>query len=313
MLSVVLPILPLLLIGLIGFFIAKRQLIGEAELAGIGRFLVLCAVPALLFGAVSRSQISGFTDFAFPLVFAASGLIAGAVSYGICRALLKRPPIESGTLALGATFPNSIAIGFPVAYQILGEPILSLFAIVVLVESLVFLPLGQLQLELASARQSLGAIRVSGLLRRIFLNPILLAILAGLCVSGSGFRPPAVAYETIDLLGRSVAAAALFFAGGLVARADMSLVGAETLIACAAKLLIAPLSAAVLSLYFLSDRPLVASAVILFAAAPSLSSLSAISLPYGTERAAANVQGTTNTLALLTIPLFALLTAFYHN
>jgi predicted permease len=313
MLTVVLPILPLLLVALIGFVVAKNRLIGEAEFAGIGRFLVLCAVPALLFGAVSRTQLSGFSDYAFPFVFAASSLIAGAISYWSCRTLLRQSRVDSSTFALGATFPNSIAIGFPVAHQILGESIVPLFAVVVLVETLVFLPLGLLLLETASADRSHGSIPVARLLRRVLVNPILIAILTGLCVSGSGLGPPAIVYEAVDLLGRSVAATALFFAGGLVARADMSLIGPATLIACAAKLLIAPLSAVFLSVYLLSDRPLVASAAILFAAAPSLSSLSAISVPYGTERAAANVQGLSSTLALLTIPLCALLTTFYHN
>lgn len=304
-------IAPLLLVAFIGFAIAKARVISHAELAGLGRFLVVCAVPALLFGAVLRSELSEFRDYAFPAVFASSGLVAGVSCYLVCKKILGLPAIECSTLALGSTFPNSIAIGFPMAQQLLGVSVLPLFAVVVLVETLVFLPLGLLVLETASTGTSSGRSKLIHLARRVIQNPILLAIIAGLCVSSSPVTIPAAANEAIELLGRSVAATALFFAGGLVAHANISIVGPATLVACAAKLALAPGVAAILAICFIPDQPVIVAAAVLFAAAPTFSSLPAISAPYGTEHAAANVQGLSSALALLTIPGVALVTTVY--
>ena len=85
-------------------------------------------------------------------------------------------------LALGAAFPNSIAIGFPVALQLVGDSVLEPFAAILLVETLVFLPLGIFLLE--SQHHVKGNVTAQTVLLRIFKNPIVLAIFAGTACSG---------------------------------------------------------------------------------------------------------------------------------
>ena len=299
--------LPLLIVGVCGFFAMRVQLLSQEQLAGLGRFLILFAVPALLFGETSRTAITSSYDWQFPLIFGLSGLASGALSLFICTRFLRVSGVDASVLALGAAFPNSIAIGFPVALQLVGDSVLEPFAAILLVETLVFLPLGLFLLESQHHVQGKGNVTAQRVLLRILKNPILLAIVTGTACTVSGLTLPSVVYDSTDKLGRCVGGLALFFAGGLVARADAKLVNTPILFASLSKVIGAPLFAALLLWTIMPLQAPLAMAVVLFCAAPSFSSLAAIAADYNRGAQAAGLQGLSTALSVLTIPVVILL------
>ncbi|MER3489914.1 MAG: transporter [Meiothermus sp.] len=109
-------VIPVGLIVLIGFYVGKRF---DLDLPSLSRLSIYVLVPALIFDAMYRAQLSGSSVVGLGLAFfMAYGALYG-LTLGIARALGLSRDLEKSLVTM-ATFPNSGNMGLPMAQFAFG-------------------------------------------------------------------------------------------------------------------------------------------------------------------------------------------------
>jgi malonate transporter and related proteins len=170
------------------------------------------------------------------------------------------------------------------------------------VENVILLPLTLVSAEGTSgSRAWYGAL--SQTLRRLAVNPLILAIGAGVAVSISGIVLPAPIAKSVALLASASSAVALLVIGGSLV--DLHLQGRmrEVGLVAFGKLILHPLVVLAFLLVFPVDEPL-RTAAVAFAAMPMLSIYPILAQAHGEEAFCAAALLLTTLLSFVTISIW---------
>ncbi|WP_328476338.1 AEC family transporter [Actinoplanes sp. NBC_00393] len=199
-------------------------LIGAIVLAGwvLGRWGGLPEDAGAVLGAVAYSVLAPcllFTGVAaadLTLLFTRS-LLVFALAAGACFAvfvlLFRRR--DRGTRLLGAlagSYTNANYIGLPIATYVLGDP--ALVVPIILVQLLLVTPATLITLEIVTTGRASWRTAIAGPVR----NPLILSVLAGVVVSVTGVRVPAVIADPVGALGQAAVPVVLLAFGMSLAR-----------------------------------------------------------------------------------------------
>jgi len=300
----ILPIIgPLLLAAGIGFLVARRGLMEPEQVHGLGRFLVVVAIPAVLVTSLARLDLSTVVGGRFMFSYAAVACSLGLMVWWLARRLLATSLVEATTMTLGAVIPNNIIIGYPVSYQLFGSDNLPLFVAVVLVENALFLPTALLLFEASTHGGELGRREVLTVVRRVLANPITLSVLVGIVWSVFALPIPVLIDSTLDMLGAAVSGMALFFVGASLAGARAGHFSAPVYTSVAARIVGGPLLAGAAVALIPELSAIERAGLVLFCAPPCFSILPAIAAPYGSRELGASIQVLGTALAAVTLPV----------
>ena len=279
---------PIYLLILIGYLATRSGFFARSDMQVIGRYVINLAIPALLFKVSSERALGEIFNPTYLLAYLAGSLVMVGGGYWWSRRIKRYSATVATFNALGMSCSNSGFIGLPILLLFL-EPVAGIcFALNILVENLVILPL-----ILALAEHSRGGdlpwyrlfFRT---MARLAVNPLIIALCAGVAISVSPIELPVVITRTVDLLALSCAALSLFFIGGTLVgvhyKGNVSRISAIVV----GKLIFHPL-AVFLSILLVPilglptlDGPMAAGAIIC-AAVPMLSIYSILALKYGEE------------------------------
>lgn len=270
----VLPIIaPIFLVIAIGYGAVKSGLMPQAVVPGMGRFVLYFCLPALIFSTLAETAITDILEPLYLLAYGAGSLAAFGIGFGLTRLVGRGTTAEASLNALGGSLSNSAFVGYPVLLQVFGSLPAAAFTMTLLVENLLIMPTALMILELSRALTEGGRARVVlvNFLRRLFTQPILLAILAGVAFSLTGLTLPAVVDGALTFLAEAAAGVALFVIGGSLVgtavRGDVRVIGAITL----GKLCLHPLLVALMVWWLPPFDSQLQTIAILAAAMPMLS------------------------------------------
>ena len=279
---------PVYLIILLGYLATRSGLFARSEMQVLGTFVINLAIPALLFKVSSERELGEIFNPTYLLAYLAGSLLVVCGGYFWSRRMAGYSATVATFNALGMSCSNSGFIGFPILLLFVEQVAGICFALKILVENLIILPI-----ILALAEHSRGGnlpwyrlfLRTLG---RLALNPLIIALTAGVLTSVSQIDLPVMITRTVELLAVSCTALALFFIGGtLVGVQSKGNISRISLIVVG-KLIIHPLAVffnilllPVAGLPTLA-APMAAGAVI-SAAVPMLSIYSILALKYGEE------------------------------
>lgn len=186
----------------VGWLIGRFRLLGPGAETVLARLVFFVAAPSLLVATLATTPVSGvFTEAFVPFVVSTLVVAAGTAVTARWRWRLSR---GEGTIAtLCASYVNAGYLGIPIAAFVLGD--VSYAVPVLLVQVLVFTPVALSQLD---ARPGLR-----GVLALPLRNPVILACVAGLAVTLSGWTPPAEALRPFELTGDAAVPLALLALG----------------------------------------------------------------------------------------------------
>lgn len=302
---------PIYLIILLGYLTTRNGLFARADMQVIGRFVISLAIPALLFKVSSERELAEIFNPSYLLVYLAGSLLVLGGGYFWSRQLRGDSATVATFDALGMSLSNSGFIGFPILLLFL-EPVAGIcFALNILVENLVMLPL-----ILALAEQSRGGnlpwyqlfIRTTG---RLALNPMIIALIAGVFISVFQIDLPIIITRTVDLLAVSCTALALFFIGGTLVGVQSKGSVSRISSIVVGKLIFHPLAvfATIILLPVVglpALGPSMAGGAIISAAVPMLSIYSILALKYGEEEICSAAMLITTLISFLTLNLLLL-------
>ncbi len=200
-----------LLIGA-GYLAVARGLVDAPGFRGLNGFAFHLAAPALLFaGGTSGHAGGGAAALAFFLGAAAlyvPTLLLSCARLGLARA---------GTLALDATFGNTVMMGIPLLAAAFGQAGLSIMVAILALHSLLILGTATVVAEVAANPGAPPWKLLRATLGGILRNPIVMAVLLALLWSSLALPVPGPLRRTLELLGAAAPPVSLFCLGGSLA------------------------------------------------------------------------------------------------
>jgi malonate transporter and related proteins len=296
-LSIALPVFGLILIGGI---IGRGGFLGREATGALNMFVVYLALPAVLFQAMAHIPPAELTDggliAAFSLGIAVPGLIALVFAWS-----QKTRLGDAALQALSATFCNTGYMGIPLCRMAFGDESLVPGVICMVITACPQFAVAIALIE--TDRPGQAPLRIA---RRVGLallrNPLLIAPVAGLAVSGLGLPLPLVLERFLTILGGAATPCALVATGMMVAESTERfrpfLVGRLVVL----KLLVQPAVAWVVAYRFMDLPPAWAGTAVLMSALPTGASAFIPAKLYGRE-----VGSTSGTVLVSTVCSFATL------
>ncbi|MEP7183098.1 MAG: AEC family transporter [Betaproteobacteria bacterium] len=300
MLSILAITVPIYLMIGIGFLAGRLGMFSAADMRVLGRFVLNFALPALVFRALAQRPVAEILNGPFIAAYGGGSLLVLLGAFALARFVRGKPMPDSALIGMGAAFSNSGFVGYPIVLQWLGPPAAVALALCMLVENIVLLPL-----TLALAESGGGAhawhVALAQSLRRLAVNPLILAIVAGFAVAIAGVTMPEPVMQTIGLLATASTAVALFVIGGsLVGLKVGGMLGDVALIAIG-KLVVHPLAVLALLLVLPPVDPVLRAAGVAYASMPMLSIYPILAQKYGREGFCAAALLVTTLLSFATI------------
>ncbi|HLV28098.1 MAG TPA: AEC family transporter [Burkholderiaceae bacterium] len=260
-------VLPLFALILAGYVAGRRGILGRSATDSLNSFVVWMALPALLFQAMA---LISWEEIRQPGYIAASA-IAMALVFALSWVAGRREGrrmADASIASLAAAYGNAGYMGIPLCIMVLGEASLPAVIIVTLLTACVLFAFSIVLVELDLQRSAtLGAT-----LRKVALavarNPLVIAPVAGLIVSGVGWTLPGPILQFTTLLGAAASPCALVTIGLFLSQGSTTQHRSTVWNIVSLKLLVHPLLAFVLVTWVFEMPPMWASAAILLAALP---------------------------------------------
>lgn len=281
MLTVLALLLPVYLLVAMGYGVVRTRWVGGAEMASLGKLVLRVFIPATLFYALAGAPLDQTLRFDYLAAYAGASVVIWGATLALSLAF-GNDRTTAGIEAMGASVSNSAYFGLPVVTMVFGHDLaFRVFALHLLVENLIVLPIAIALLETAGGRVSARRL-LAGLLR----NPLLIASVAGLGYAATGLSLPDPIARTFEMLNPVAAPVALLVIGAAVAELNPGAMNWAAVRLVPLKLLLFPALVGGAMLLFGVD-PQMARAGILNAAVPMLSSLALFGLNYGRPQLAA--------------------------
>lgn len=305
MLAVLSTTAPIFLLIALGFIAVRTRLMPADAIPGLGRLVMYIAMPAMIFSTLTNMKFDQVIDPTYLLVYGAGSALALAAGLGLSKLLFRDSIDASGVKAIGMAVSNSAFFGFPVLVLVFDDPPTNAFAMALMIENMLILPLALVIIEYGVGRQngtSLASVWKSVLVR-VMKNPLIIAIVAGVLASAIELQLPAVMIKSLSMLSGTAAPVALFVVGGSLVNSSLRGNMSEIGLVVAGKLALHPLMM-VLLIWLLPDfDPRLQLAAVLMAAMPMMSIYPIIGGNYGYRNLCASILLVTTVASFATITL----------
>lgn len=220
-------LLPVFFVLALGYFAGWKGIVDNLNVVGLNRLVMMFAIPASLFVAISSTSRSAVTSHGtFIAVIVIGMLVVYALSLWLELKVFKSGRSEAAVEALTFSFPNMASIGLPLATAVVGDVGAIAVAIGLALGSMTISPL-----TLAILEQDHRDSEATGSTAAVFLNalgksvrtPIFLAPVVAFALVLCGVHLPALVETTINPLGTAGAGAALFLTGLIVSAQKVTL------------------------------------------------------------------------------------------
>jgi malonate transporter len=229
MIALIQVIAPVFLLIGAGYAAARARLLGPEAIDALLRFAQLIAIPALLFRAMSTLDLAQSFDVAMLAAFFGGAALSFAICLAGARRIFGRPIEESVAIGFCGMFSNTVMLGLAVGERAYGAAALpTIFAIIALHAPVGYL-IGISAMEAVRSRGMGPMLALGRVVRGMFGNVFVLALVSGLLLNLGGIVLPEVLTGTLDMIGRAALPVAIFALGGVLARyspaGDVRLIG----------------------------------------------------------------------------------------
>ncbi len=269
--SILETVLPIFGLILCGYLVGRRGWMSEEAIKGLNTFVFYFAIPALLFRSMARGL--GPIEFTIAGAYLSAVLVTFILAWGLALLLFRTGLAERTLFGMGSIFSNTVLLGIPLIFTALGEEGGLQLMLIITFHAILIFPVITVLIELGRSARGEGGVgwgtMMANAAKALAINPIILALLAGIAYGASDLALPAPADRFLVLLGGAAAPCALFALGasltGFTIAGDLK----ETLAIVVMKLLVHPAIMAVMAFYVFELPPLAAVVAILTAAIPS--------------------------------------------
>lgn len=275
-LSVIGPIFALIALG---YAVRRAGIFTAGDLRALGRYVVMLALPALIFRAVAGRDLAMLVDAGYLGAYLAGSLATFALFWALPARGGRRGAARTFE-AMGASCANSGFFGYPILLLALPAVADRALALNMLVENVILIPL-----VLVLAEASRGGAAWGRTLRGVAANPLMLAMVLGLALTLAGIAVPPALGQAIDIVARSSAAVSLVVIGGALVGVPRAARSGRVVLVAAGKLLVHPAAVALgfagVALAGVALDPVMVQAGVLMAAMPVMGVYPILAAQYG--------------------------------
>ena len=290
---------PIFVMLFLGIWLKKRSMITDEFIKGASQLVYNIGLPVMLFITSATADLSHITDWNLLIAF---GLMTILVFIG---SLLTahwhcKDPRDQGVFIQGAFRGNLVILGLAFCANAYGEKGLALASLPVAMTVVLYNVLSVYVLNRSLHHASNSFIPT---LIGIAKNPLIIAIFAGFAVNAINLTLPNLVMDSAKYLSQMVLPLALICIGGSLSMERLARIDTTTLSACLWKLILSPIIACVIAIWFgLRDDAL--AILFLLAASPTATiSFVMVQAMKGNGELAANIVAQTTLWSLTTVTL----------
>lgn len=260
----VVPVFGLILLGWIA---ARRNWLPASATEALNRFVIFLALPALLFMAMARSDVSVLSESGLAASFGL-GTLGASLLYLWCSKKENLDGINRCINCMSASYANAGFMGIPLILIVFGQDAMPAAVMVCIMTVAVLFGVAITAIEIVKARGRSLAPALKRVGMSLLLNPILVAPILGLGFSASGIAIPKAVAGLIDLLAGAATPCALITIGLFLARSSTQTHSSSVPQILWIKLIAHPCLVGLLALFVFDVEPVWAWTAIIAAALP---------------------------------------------
>lgn len=206
-------IFPIFAIAALGYLVARKQFFKPEEIAGISRFVFNLAIPALLFNALSKIELSDTLDWRYLVAYYGVALAINFTAITIGKRFFGHNQREIAIFGMASSFSNSVLVGLPIISGGFGDQaLLPLFTLISVNSAILF---SVVTFVAEKDPNNTGfrweVLRQAG--EKIIGNPIVLSLILGLSVNLLNVQVAGILDHILELIAQTALPCALFVLG----------------------------------------------------------------------------------------------------
>ena len=213
-------LIPLAFVISLGWFAGWRHIIDARHSSSLATYVMSFSFPCLLFAKTATTSLQHLFNYQFIDGLSLGLLGMYLVLFLVNRYLRRMSLSHSCQIAFVCAFPDMAFMGIPIFLVLFGEE--SLISIVIgnVITSLIMIPLTVSILEIEGA--SKVKTNIISLVLKVFKKPLVLAPIIGAIFSGFSLPLPALARESLQLIGGTTSGVSLFALGLIMSQDKVS-------------------------------------------------------------------------------------------
>lgn len=277
----------------LGYLAGLTGYLKPASGEGISDFAVSVAVPLLLFQTMVNADFHGVAPWRLWIAYFTAAAITWTAGHLVTTRIFGRDARAGVVGGVSSAFSNTVLLGAPFILGIFGQSGFEVLSLLVSVHLPIMMMVSIVLFEMFGRNgETVHPLRVlRSFSRRLFLNPLIIAILLGLAWRMSGMPLPALATRLVDALANTAGPVALFAMGLSLRRFGISGNVRPALALSVLKLFLMP-ALALAFVWLLDLPPLTAKVAVVVAALPSGINSYLIAVQFNTGQALATNQMT---------------------
>ena len=295
-------VLSLLIVCLVGFFLARSGLVGKETRRLLPRFVTCVALPPYLFHSIATTF--GHGDMRHLLVGALVPVVSILLTFGAALLAARATRVEKqrfGLYCASFSCSSAVFIGIPMCDALLGPRAIPYALLYYFANAAFFWTMGSYLIASDAHRQSAFSKRRA---LKAFFSPPLLGFAAGLATAILNLEPPDFLMRAAAIVGQLTTPLALLYIGfGLSLVPWRDCLSKDLLTASAGRLILCPLITLCV-VKALGINPFVGTVFVLQAALPAVMQAPILSAHHRTDPKFGTLVVTATTLGcVLTLPI----------
>ncbi len=256
-------VLPIFLIGALGFFLGKRQVFNFESAMVLNKFVMLIGVPSLIILLLSKAPISEFNIQMLSGYFFTE-VILYLAGFLIAKLIFHRETKEAALIGLCIALTNHVLFVLPIAETLFGEEYAKPIISIITMDGLILFAGTIILLDFLETQD----LTVADTFKKIIFNPPLIALLIGLILGLSKSKIPIGIEVFLNAVAVSASPVLLFSLGIILSRPYKGANLALPMTMAFIKLIVHPIFAGIILTIALALPAEIKNPAIMTAAAP---------------------------------------------
>ncbi|MEQ1648799.1 MAG: AEC family transporter [Hyphomicrobiaceae bacterium] len=265
--TIVAPIFTLIAIG---YLAARTNFISDNAQKGLSEFAFKLAMPCLLFRTIAGATAALGNPFDLWLAYFGASAIIWLIATLATSLLLRRPLIDSATIAMSTVYGNTVMIGIPLCLAVYGPEAATPIAIILSIHSPLYWFIATLHHQWVTRESGKSTSQITTeLFLSLAKNPLMIGIFSAALWRVGGLGIPKSMDGILALLGQAGIPCALISLGASLTRFRIAGQLPTLSLMLVLKLIAMPALAYWLAVHVLRLPTVAAGVITIFAAMPA--------------------------------------------
>lgn len=285
-----------------GFVLRKLEWVDDNSITSLSKILMGFALPITIFLSMQQPfSMTLLKEGIITMGLSALMIVIMLLIGRILAIIFKAPPSQSGVIAFGTAFPNSVYIGMPVIRAVLGEEAMFYVSMYVLMHNILAPTLGVYFMQQPLPKKEAVKTKDNSLI------PVVVSIVAGLTLFFFSIEIPTLIGKPLQMISNIMTPISMIIVGNNLAKEPLldMIKDKRLFIIAIVKLVGAPLVLfGIMSIFI--DNPMIVSVLVFLASMPTATLTTVFSENIGADEVfASQLVVVATLLSMITIPLMA--------